>query len=123
MPGVTVDGNDVIAVYEATQEAVNRARRGDGPSLLEFKTWRWHGHFEGDPGLYKDPKEQEEWLKKDPIPRLGDLLLKKKYAAQGDLDNMKAIAEARVDEAVKYAEESPWPDVSELYTDVLDRQF
>lgn len=123
IPGVTVDGNDVIAVYEATREAVNRARRGDGPSLLEFKTWRWHGHFEGDPAVYKDPKEQEEWLKKDPIPRLGDLLMKKKYASQEDLDKMKAIAEAKVDEAVKFADESPWPDVSELYTDVLDRQF
>ncbi|MGI5922274.1 MAG: thiamine pyrophosphate-dependent dehydrogenase E1 component subunit alpha [Syntrophomonadaceae bacterium] len=121
IPGVTVDGNDVLAVYEATLEAVNRARRGDGPSLLEFKTWRWHGHFEGDPSIYKNPKDQEEWLKKDPIARFGDMLIKQGYATQADLDNMKAIAEAKIDEAVKFAEESPWPDVSELCTDVYDR--
>lgn len=123
MPGVTVDGNDVIAVYEATQEAVDRARRGDGPSLLEFKTWRWHGHFEGDPGAYKDPKEQETWLKKDPILRFGNLLIQKNVATQADLEKMKVIAEGKIDAAVKFAEESPWPDLSELTTDVYDRQF
>jgi Pyruvate/2-oxoglutarate dehydrogenase complex, dehydrogenase (E1) component, eukaryotic type, alpha subunit len=123
MPGVTVDGNDVIAVYEATREAVNRARRGDGPSLLEFKTWRWHGHFEGDPAIYKDPKEQAEWLKKDPIARLGDMLIRQKLATQAELDAMKAKSEALIDAAVQYAEESPWPEISELYTDVYDRQL
>lgn len=123
MPGVTVDGNDVLAVYEATKEAVNRARRGDGPSLLEFKTWRWHGHFEGDPSVYKNPEDQEEWLKKDPIAKFGSLLINQKYALQADLDAMKAKAEAKIDEAVKFADESPWPDASELLTDVYDRQL
>lgn len=123
MPGVTVDGNDVLAVYEATKEAVNRARRGDGPSLLEFKTWRWHGHFEGDPAIYKDPKAQEEWLKKDPIARFGKMLVDQGYATQADLDAMKANGETKIDEAVKFADESPYPDVNELVTDVYDRLF
>lgn len=123
MPGVTLDGNDVIAVYEATLEAVDRARRGDGPSLLEFTTWRWHGHFEGDPGPYKDPKDQEAWLKKDPIIGFGNLLIQQKTATQDDLNQMKTIAEAKIDAAVKFAEESPWPDPSELTTDVYDRQL
>ncbi len=123
IPGVTVDGNDVLAVYETTLEAVDRARKGNGPSLLEFTTWRWHGHFEGDPAVYKDAQEQEEWLKKDPIPRFAKQLLEQKNATQAELDEMQAKGEALVDAAVKFAEESPWPDVSELFTDVYDRQM
>lgn len=68
MPGIAVDGNDVMAVYEAASEAVARARKGQGPTLIECKTYRHRGHFEGDPSVYKPKDEQAEWLKKDPIP-------------------------------------------------------
>ena len=68
IPGVTVDGNDVLAVQEASAKLIERARKGEGPSILECMTWRHHGHFEGDSADYKDPKQQEEWLAKDPIP-------------------------------------------------------
>ena len=68
-PGIAVDGNDVMAVYEVAKEAVDRARKGQGPTLIECKTWRWRGHFEGDPGTYKDPKEQEAWMDKEPVGR------------------------------------------------------
>lgn len=118
IPGVSVDGNDVIAIYEAASAAIERARKGDGPTLIECKTWRWRGHFEGDPGAYKDPKEQEEWLKKDPIPRLEKNLLKLKYATQAELDQIKAAADADIQTAVKFTDESPQPDIAELLTDV-----
>jgi pyruvate dehydrogenase E1 component alpha subunit len=118
IPGVSVDGNDVIAVYEAAEAAVERARRGDGPTLIECKTWRWRGHFEGDPGAYKDPKDQEDWLRKDPIPRLAQKIVNLKYASQEDLDKITAAAQAEVDAAIKFAEESPTPDPAEVLTDV-----
>jgi pyruvate dehydrogenase E1 component alpha subunit len=118
IPGVSVDGNDVIAVYEAAQAAVERARRGDGPTLIECKTWRWRGHFEGDPGAYKDPKDQEDWIKKDPLPRLQQKLVSLKYATKAELDKIFADAQAEVEAAVKFAEESPIPDTSEVLTDV-----
>jgi TPP-dependent pyruvate/acetoin dehydrogenase alpha subunit len=70
IPGVTVDGNDVLAVYEAANEAVKRARNGEGPSVVEGKTYRYHGHYEGDPCNYFPDGEIEKWKKKDPIPRL-----------------------------------------------------
>lgn len=119
IPGVVVDGNDVVAVYEAAAEAVGRARRGDGPSIVECKTWRHHGHFEGDPAIYKDPKDQEDWLKKDPIPRIEEELKKLKYATAKDIENLRDKVNAEVDAAVKFAEESPYPEVEELLTDVL----
>jgi pyruvate dehydrogenase E1 component alpha subunit len=118
IPGVSVDGNDVVAVYEAAGAAIDRARKGDGPTLVECKTWRHRGHFEGDPGAYKDPKDQADWLAKDPIPRLEKNLVKLKYAAQAELDKIKATAEAEIEAAVKYAQASPEPDPSELLTDV-----
>lgn len=77
MPGLTADGNDVLAVVEATAEAFKRAREGGGPSVLEFKTYRHHGHFEGDPTPYRTKEELEMWMKKDPILRLENVLLEK----------------------------------------------
>jgi pyruvate dehydrogenase E1 component alpha subunit len=118
IPGVSVDGNDVVAVYEAAGAAIDRARRGDGPTLVECKTWRWRGHFEGDPGDYKDPKDQADWIAKDPIPRLEKNLLKLKYATQAELDKIIATAKAEIEAAVKFAEASPEPDIKELLTDV-----
>jgi acetoin:2,6-dichlorophenolindophenol oxidoreductase subunit alpha len=118
IPGVSVDGNDVVAVFEATQAAVERARQGDGPTLVECKTWRWRGHFEGDPGAYKDPQDQEDWLTKDPIPRLEKNLIKLKMATQAELDAIKAGIDTDIAEAVKFTEESPMPELKELFTDV-----
>ncbi|MCX5780146.1 MAG: thiamine pyrophosphate-dependent dehydrogenase E1 component subunit alpha [Firmicutes bacterium] len=118
IPGVSVDGNDVVAVFEAAGAAIDRARKGDGPTLVECKSWRWRGHFEGDPGAYKDPKDQADWLAKDPIPRLEKNLLKLKYATQAELDEIKAATEASVEAAIKFAGDSPIPDPKELFTDV-----
>ena len=118
IPGVTVDGNDVVAVFEAAFEAIKRARNGDGPSLVECKTWRHRGHFEGDPSIYKDQNEQEDWLRKDPIPRLAAKLLELKYASQEELDQINANVAARVEEAVKFAQNSPDPTPDDVLTDV-----
>jgi pyruvate dehydrogenase E1 component alpha subunit len=118
IPGVVVDGNDVMAVFEAVGEAVKRARRGEGPSLIECKTYRWRGHFEGDACVYREDCELEAWVKKDPIPRF-----EKKLIAEGILTPEKAaliraaIAK-ELDEAVAFAERSPLPDPSEVTEDV-----
>lgn len=118
VPGVSVDGNDVIAVYEVASEAVARARRGDGPSIVECKTWRHRGHFEGDPAKYKDPEEQKAWLAKDPIPRIEAKLIELGMATQADIDAMRAKVSEEIEAAVKFAEDSPEPGDDELLTDV-----
>ncbi|MBP2665443.1 MAG: acoA [Firmicutes bacterium] len=119
IPGVTVDGNDVVAVYETVAEAVKRARNGEGPSLVECKTWRWRGHFEGDPGAYKNPDEQAEWIKKDPIPRLAKQLLDLNYVTQAELDKMNDTINAQINAAVDFAETSPKPSPEDVLTDVF----
>ena len=118
IPGVTVDGNDVIAVYEAAAAAIARARKGDGPSLVECKTWRWRGHFEGDPGAYKDPAEQEAWLAKDPIPRFERKLVELKYATLAELEAIKTKVDAHIAAAIKFSQDSPYPNPEDALTDV-----
>ncbi|GAB6910016.1 Acetoin:2,6-dichlorophenolindophenol oxidoreductase subunit alpha [Desulfosarcina cetonica] len=118
IPGVVVDGNDVMAVFEAVEEAVKRARGGQGPSLIECKTYRWRGHFEGDACVYREDCELEDWIKKDPIPRF-----EKKLLAEGILTSEKvaAIKAAVADElaaAIAFAESSPLPDPAEITEDV-----
>ena len=116
IPGMTVDGNDVVAVYEAAAEAVQRARSGDGPSLIECKTWRWRGHFEGDPGAYKNPEEQESWLKKDPIPRFEQKLVELNY--ESEIMEIKKKVEEQIAAAITFAQESPEPNPEDVLTDV-----
>lgn len=119
IPGVTVDGNDVVAVCETVAEAVKRARNGEGPSLVECKTWRWRGHFEGDPGVYKDPAEQADWIKKDPIPRLAKQLLDLGYATQVELDKINETINTQINSAVDFAQNSPNPNPEDVLTDVF----
>ena len=118
IPGKTVDGNDVLAVYEAVGEGIARARRGEGPTLIECKTYRHRGHFEGDMQTYKSKEEVEEWKKKDPIPGF-----KKKLVETGVLTEKEAAEIDRemleeMDKAVKFAEESPFPALEETLEDV-----
>lgn len=118
IPGVSVDGNDVMAVYEAVGEAIKRARAGQGPSIVECKTYRHRGHFEGDPTVYRPKEELEAWLKKDPIPRFETSLLEMSVLTKDDIARIKKEVSDKVEEAVKFAEESPFPDISELMQDV-----
>ena len=118
MPGVSVNGNDVLAVYEAASEAVKRAREGKGPTLIECKTYRHRGHFEGDPGNYRDEKEVQEWKAKDPIPLFEKKLLEMKVVTQGEIEKIKRSIEEELAEAVRFAEDSPFPEPGEVTEDV-----
>ena len=100
IPGVTVDGNDVLAVYEAVGEAVARARRGEGPSIVECKTWRWHGHTEGDPQAYKSKEESEEWMKKDPVPRFREKLIEMKVLTEKEADEIQQAMLGEIEKIV-----------------------
>lgn len=119
MPGVTADGNDVLAVIEATSEAFKRAREGGGPSVVEFKTYRHRGHFEGDPTPYRSKEELEMWMKKDPILRLEKILLDRNVINKKQMKDIKAEQLAIVDDAQKFAEVSPYPEGPEGYGDVF----
>jgi TPP-dependent pyruvate/acetoin dehydrogenase alpha subunit len=114
MPGSIVDGQDVIAVYEAVQKGVERARKGEGPSLIECKTYRFRSHGEGVPDLlHYDPRPQAEidtWKKRDPIQLFQKKLLKEKVLTQADVERIERETQAYVDAADKYAMESPQPD-------------
>lgn len=120
VPGVEVDGQDVLAVYEVVKEAVERARKGEGPTLIEAKTYRYMGHFEGDPQVYRKREEVEWWRKnKDPIELFKKKLLDMGITKEEELKAIDAKVEEEVKEAVKFAEESPYPEPGELYEDVF----
>ncbi len=119
MPGVTIDGNDIFAVHEAAQQAVARARAGQGPTLLECKTYRFNGHFEGDAQTYKIATDQEKYQKeRDPIKLFRENVLARRLVSESELKAIEDRVAAQIDEVVKFAEESPYPDVKETYTDV-----
>lgn len=118
MPGVIVDGNDVVAVNEAISAAVERARKGEGPSLIECKTYRWRGHFEGDPCTYREDDEVDEWIKKDPLPRFSTKLLEGKILTKKELDKLQAKVDAELQQAIAFAEESPLPKPADMFDDI-----
>jgi pyruvate dehydrogenase E1 component alpha subunit len=118
MPSFPVDGMTVEAVHEATAEAIERARRGDGPSLLEIKTYRYKGHSMSDPGKYRTKEEVEEYKAQDPIEKVLKTIQENKYATEAEIEAINERVKAAVEESVQFAEESPYPDPSELYKDV-----
>jgi pyruvate dehydrogenase E1 component alpha subunit len=118
MPGVTVDGLDLFAVYEAAGEAIARARRGEGPSLIECKTYRYHGHFEGDTITYRTKEEEESYRARDPIQRLRRYLLERAIATSEELDAIDRRVQERIDDAWSFAEAAPFPAPEETLTDV-----
>jgi TPP-dependent pyruvate/acetoin dehydrogenase alpha subunit len=120
MPAEIVDGNDVLAVYEATQRAVRHARGGKGPYLLECKTFRMTGHSANDAAKYVPQGLFDEWGKLDPIVQMEAKMLKHGWAEQAELDAMRARVRAEVDDAVAWAERSPFPDPATLLDDVYE---
>ncbi len=112
-PGVSVDGNDVLAVYEATSKAIVRARSGEGPTLIECKTYRWYGHSEIDPAKYRTQEELEAWKKKDPLPRFEKHLADRKILTEELKKETAAQITAEINEAVDFAEQSPYPEPDE----------
>jgi pyruvate dehydrogenase E1 component alpha subunit len=116
IPGQQVDGNDVLAVRGATERAVERARAGEGPSLIEALTYRWHGHNEGEEafaGAYRPEAEQESWRKRDPIKAYAERLIAAEVIDQATWDSIDADEVAAVDAAVAFAKQSPFPDPEE----------
>ncbi len=109
IPGLTVDGMDVIAVYDSMAEAVSRARRGAGPTLLEYKTYRYAGHSRGDPGGYRKKDEVQQWRQRDPISRARKSLIEKYQQKASALDDLERACQEEVEEAVRFAQASPDP--------------
>ena len=118
IPGVMVDGNDVLEVYSAACIAIERARKGGGPTLLECKTYRRRGHSRVDPAKYREKQEVEEWLAKDPIDRLKERMLQEQVLTKEEIKKIEKEASAIVEEAVKFAVESPYPTPEEALEDV-----
>ena len=118
MPAYAVDAMRVEEVHLAVERAAERARKGEGPTLLEFKTYRYKGHSMSDPAKYRTKEELESYKLQDPIEQVRAVILKNKYASEADLEAIDARIKVVVDESVKFAEESPFPDPSEAYKDV-----
>ena len=119
MPGVVVDGMDAFAVYDAAGVAIGRARAGLGPTLLECKTYRYYGHAAFDnPKSYRSTEEEEEWKARDAIKAFRNRVLEEGTLSQAELDETEAKVTEQMDDAVRFSDESPSPDLSQLLTDV-----
>ena len=118
MPGRKVDGNEPLEVYAAAREAIDRARAGAGPTLIEAVTFRFEGHNVGDNDSYMDTGEKEAWMAKDPVPRYRAWLIAQLHATEPQLADMEADTSREIDAAFKFAMDSPYPDVAELRRDV-----
>jgi pyruvate dehydrogenase E1 component alpha subunit len=123
IPGVIADGADVLEVYTAARAAVSRARAGDGPTLLEVKTYRFMGHFEGDPDRYRDDDERRATRERDALAALQARLTEAGHATEGELEAMRVELEAAVSRAVDFARSSPFPDAAELERHVYPEQL
>ena len=118
MPSERVDGMDVMKVLEATKEVVKSVRGGEGPYLIEAMAYRFRGHSMADPSEYRAKAEEERWRKKDPIVTFSKRLMDEKIASRGELDELEKEVEEIVDSAIKFANESPFPEPDALYEDV-----
>jgi len=120
IPGVSVDGQDVVEVYEAAAEAVKRAREGGGPTLLEARTYRFYGHSLGDEQQYRSAEEVDEWKEnRDPIKLLAQFMRDRDWLTEEQDQSIQAEAKAEMSAATQFAEESPWPSAEDVTTDVV----
>lgn len=117
-PGVTIDGNNIIDVMNTTKDATERARFGEGPTLIEMKTYRWKGHSKSDAKLYRTREEEAEWKAKDPIQRFKDALIEANVFTEEDAEKLKQQSKKDTEDSVKFAEKSPMPTKDDLLTDV-----
>jgi pyruvate dehydrogenase E1 component alpha subunit len=123
IPGIVVDGNDVLEVYRVTKEAVERARKGEGPSLIECKTYRFKGHHVGDPGrVYRLEKERNEWMVRCPIKTYKERLLTENVATDKELVIIEEDVKQMIEEAVDFAIKSPYPKEKEAFEDLFIEQ-
>jgi pyruvate dehydrogenase E1 component alpha subunit len=119
IPAVTVDGNDVLKVYEAVKKAVGNARQGGGPTFIECKTYRWRGHWEGDPQPYRTAEDVARWKEKCPIDRFKEYLVTNEISTEQELEKIDMEVARELEEAVEFARESPFPDLQEAYSDLF----
>jgi pyruvate dehydrogenase E1 component alpha subunit len=119
MPGVQVDGNDPLAIKACAQAAVDRARAGKGPSLIECLTWRHYGHFVGDAASYKKAEDTKAWLAKDPLPTFRARMLSEFKVTESALLDIENAALAEVQDAIRFAEESAYPDPEVMFEDLV----
>lgn len=117
MPSEPVDAMKVEDVHHAVEKAAKRARKGDGPTFLEFRTYRYKGHSMSDPAKYRTKEELEEYKQQDPIEQVKQAIIKNKWATEDELKEIDKEIKEEVQKAVDFAEESPWPEPSEAYTD------
>ncbi len=121
MPGVTIDGNDVLIVYQTAKKAIEQARTGKGPTLIECKTYRWRGHYEGDPNQgrrYRSLEEIQAWMRKCPIKGFEKKLIGQKILNKEKIKQVREEIGKKIDEAVEFARQSPFPDPKEILEDV-----
>lgn len=118
MPSKAVDGMRPEAVHDAIEEAADRARRGDGPTLLDIRTYRYKGHSMSDPQKYRSKDEVSEWMDQDPIEHCLKVIQENKWLSEAELKDIAEWVKKEVEESVQFAEESPYPDAQELYKDV-----
>jgi len=118
MPGIVLDGMDPIAVYEGVSAALANARQGQGPTLIECKTYRWYGHSRSDPRVYRSKDEEQAWRERDPIPNFADRLVAQGIATRAEVDAVEAAADKAVERAAEFALNSPMPNPAEVEKDV-----
>ncbi|MBW1855926.1 MAG: hypothetical protein JRJ00_14820, partial [Deltaproteobacteria bacterium] len=118
MPSEKVDGMDVLAVRKATEKAVERAREGEGPSFIEAATYRYRGHSMSDPDDYRTKREAKIWKERDPIVKLAKHLRDNVIIAADDLKELQDEVNRKVDESIKFADASAWPELEELMKDI-----
>ncbi|WP_233556259.1 thiamine pyrophosphate-dependent dehydrogenase E1 component subunit alpha [Noviherbaspirillum sedimenti] len=122
MPGVTVDGNDPLLMHAAAREAIERAREGGGPTLIEAITFRFYGHVFGDDDSYMSPGERAAHMEKDPYPIYRNWLLANNHATENELAAIETGIAAELEEALQFALASPYPDAAEIYRDVFQHE-
>lgn len=124
MPAEPVDAMDVEMVHEAVKRAADRARAGEGPTFLEFKTYRYRGHSMSDPQKYRTKEEVEQWKSRDPLEMCRDRILTNNIATEAELDEIDARVKEKVEASVKFAEESPYPEPEAAFQDVyMDAEY
>jgi pyruvate dehydrogenase E1 component alpha subunit len=121
-PGIKVDGMDVLAVYDGVRLAAEKARKGGGPHYIEAITYRFRGHSISDPGTYRSNQEKKLWQERDPILNFRGKLLEESLAAEAELDSIDYEEKELLEETIKFAEESPFPEPDELWTDIYSDQ-
>jgi len=122
MPSKIVNGMHPEDVHEAIEEAANRARRGDGPTLLDIRTYRYKGHSMSDPQKYRSKEEVNEWIDNDPIKYVLEIIKDNKWLSEKEIEAIDVWVKKEVDESVEFAENSPYPEAHELYEDVYTQK-